>query len=317
MLVPAGVAWGSRISVVGAVNDRSNDGTRSPSSTDKDDSAGSVPAIPGPCDPRQRFLAVANHAPCSSVPRLQPPPRYVPFVPVQAGTWFIASFFHVTLELNARNWVEQYSAYGVLAARYSRLDVGLGAEPRLCQVVKLLFKSRAAAAILISLLVNDAKSFLNFDSFTVLHDTSWKIVAQYERVFWLPFIDQVYAQALYPDDFKFLLGRAPLHPHASHAEFRWKFLGQKGPNDPLTVPLKSAAAVQLCTPRYQRRRRLDAVEFDCEWLTARASAGRVFFGTAEWLELRYLVIMLRGHSYGGLSKRWAQFVVGMWPTEDG
>ena len=93
-------------------------------------------------------------------------------------------------------------------------------------------------------------------------------------------------------------------------------MGQKGPNDLLTVPLKSAAAVQLY-PRYQRRRRLDAVEFDCEWLTARASAGRVFFGTAEWLELRYLVIMLREHNYGGLSKRWAQFVVGMWPTEDG
>ena len=60
--------------------------------------------------------------------------------------------------------------------------------------------------------VNDAKSFLTFDSFAVLRDTSWKIVAQYERVFWLPFIDQVYAQALDPDDFKFCQAVPPYTP---------------------------------------------------------------------------------------------------------
>ena len=27
--------------------------------------------------------------------------------------------------------------------------------------------------------------------------------------------------------------------------------------------------------------------------------------------------MLRGHTYGGLPKRFTQFVVGMWPTNDG
>lgn len=42
-----------------------------------------------------------------------------------------------------------------------------------------------------------------------------------------------------------------------------EFLGQKGPNDLRTVPLRSAA-VQLCPPRDRRRRRLDVVEFDCE-----------------------------------------------------
>ena len=41
------------------------------------------------------------------------------------------------------------------------------------------------------------------------------------------------------------------------------------------------------------------------------------FGAAEWHELRYLVMMLRGHSYGGLLKKYARFVVGMWPTWDG
>ena len=30
-----------------------------------------------------------------------------------------------------------------------------------------------------------------------------------------------------------------------------------------------------------------------------------------------MVMMLRGHSYGGLPKRCTQSVVGMWPTKDG
>lgn len=135
---------------VGEVNDRSNSGTGSPSSPDQGDFAESVPAILGPCDARQRFLAVTSH---SVVSRLQSPPRYVPLVPVQAGTWLMASFLHVAFELSARSWVEQYSAYGVLAAHFSRLDVSLDAEPRLCRIIKLLFKSKAAAAILISLLI--------------------------------------------------------------------------------------------------------------------------------------------------------------------
>ena len=270
-----------------------------------------------PCNARQRFLAVSNQSPCFLVPCLQLPPRCIPFAPVPAGTWFITSFLHVSFELSPRSWVKQYSAYGVFAACCSKLDVSLDAKPLLCRVIKLLFKSRAAAATLISLLIHNPKSPLTFESFVVLHDEDWKTVTPYDRVYWLPYIDQVYEHALDPGDFKFLLGRTPLHPHMSAVDFRWTFLGQKGPNDLHTPPLTSAVVERRCPPCDARQQRLDVVEFDSEWLMARMIAKQHSFGTAEWSELCYLVMMLRGHTYGGLPKQFTQFVVGMWPTNDG
>jgi hypothetical protein len=313
-LVPAGVAWSDDVGVANAIT---NGGTGLATSSDKRDLAEGVPEIPDTCDARQRLLAVTTQPPCSSVPRLQSPPRHVPYAPVQAGTWFIASFVHVAFELSPRSWVEQCSAYGVFAAHCSKLDVSLDAEPISCRVVKLLFKSKAAAAIFISLLINNTKSSLTLESFTVLYDENWKITTPYDRVHWLPYVDQLYEHALDPDDFTFLLSRAPLHPHVSAIDFRWTFLGQKGPNDLHTVPLTSAAAEQLCPPRDTRRRKLDCVDFDCEWLIAHMVAERRSFDDAEWRQLCYLAMMLRGHSYGGLPKRFTQFVVGMWPTKDG
>ena len=212
VLVPAGVMWSDH----GKVNSSANDGT---AACDQDDFAVGVPEIPDSSDARQRFWSVTSQPPCSSIPRLRSPPRWVPFAPVQAGTWFIASFLHVSFELSPQSWVKQYSAYGVFAVHCSKLDISLDSEPHICQIVKLLFKSRAAAATLVSLLINNPNSPLTLESFAILHDKDWRTVTLYHRVLWLPFIDQLYEHALDPADFRFLLGHAPPHPHVSVLDF--------------------------------------------------------------------------------------------------
>lgn len=269
--------------------------------------------------PFERQLDIVQSAPvCPTPPPLSPAPHPRTFVPIPSSSWYQLSLFPIASQFTARMGMDAYAELGVFAARCSRQTIPLSPSNSY-RAIKLLFKSKNLANSFVSNLLScHGHPTLHIENYDLLSDAPGATLVNYEKILWLPYVGEVHECAMENKELVELMHRAPLHPsNVAVLDFRWKFLGQKGPNYPIPCPTDRADRMRLCPPRHTRKRRLDVIDFDMEWLMSSVLTKKHQFSDREWKEFRYLLMMLRGHTYGGLSQRLIRFIVGMWPTTDG
>lgn len=269
----------------------------------------------------QRYSIVESYPPCIAADSLTNSiiPTNVHHIPVPATTWFLLTLFPVHNIANAVSWLQDLTSYGVMALRFSRKSVVDDGKPsKSYRDVELLFKSREKAMQLAYRLSELPQAQLFVSSFRTLDKTRSSTLTLFTKYYWLPYIAEIYENAASTTEFEFLLGRAPLHPASNQqSDFRWVYLGQDGMNTPLLPPSNGNNHNYLCPPRASRRRSLNVVQFRVDWLEKVHDTLQQDLSPVEWDELRYFLMMLRATTYGGVSKKSQQFIVGMWPSARG
>jgi hypothetical protein len=149
------------------------------------------------------------HPPMLSPPLLAPP-NNIPFISVPFGTWFKVSIMPIAPTAVVGAWLAAFAPLGVFAMKFARVHIknNVG-ELALYRTVHLLFKSHFAATNLIAQL---HASLLLFRSFEPIQGVGGRSLPDYKKMYWLPYIGEIFQNAVDGLEFDLLMQRAPLHP---------------------------------------------------------------------------------------------------------